>query len=295
MLKLLTLKNLTNLPSKTTSMKTSNKIKKFTRKSFSKKNFGGVKILVFSGYGLNCEEETKYAFELAEGSADIVHINDLIDGTKKIKNYQILAFPGGFSYGDDTGSGKAYANKVRNHLWKDIQEHIAKKRLIIGICNGFQILTNLGILPGALTHNSGARYLDRWVDVKIEGKSPWLVGIDKLSLPIAHGEGKYYIEKEGLDKLKKENAIAVKYIKGEICEYQNLPTNPNGALEDIAGVLGSNGNILGMMPHPERALFSSSFPNFQLLKEKSKRGGTKIPKYSPSLQIFKNAIEYFKR
>lgn len=252
------------------------------------------KILVFSGYGLNCEEETKYAFELAGGIADIVHINDLIDGVKKIKSYDILAFPGGFSFGDDTGSGKAYANKVRNHLWKDIQDHISKNKLIIGICNGFQILTNLGILPGALTYNDCARYMDRWVDIKmISNKSPWLKGVDILSLPIAHGEGKYFIEQDGLEKLKTEDSIAVKYTDGEICTYQNLSKNPNGALEDIAGVLSLKGNVLGMMPHPERALFMHQLPNFQYLKEKSNRDESKLPKYGPGFQIFKNAIDYF--
>jgi len=105
------------------------------------------KVLVFSGYGLNCEEETKYAFELAGATAEIVHINDLIDGIKKIKDYQILTFPGGFSYGDDTGSGNAFANKLKNHLWKDLEKFIKEDKLIIGICNGFQIMVNLGLLP----------------------------------------------------------------------------------------------------------------------------------------------------
>lgn len=253
------------------------------------------KVLVFSGYGLNCEEETKLAFDLAGGQADIVHINDLISKTKKIKDYQILAFPGGFSYGDDTGSGKAYANKVRNHLWADIEKFIADGKLIIGICNGFQILTNLGILPGALTYNDSARYLDRWVDIKIEGQqSPWLKGVKTISLPIAHGEGKYYADKKTLAKLKKDKAVAAKYVKGEICVYQNLPKNPNGALLDIAGVLGAKGNILGLMPHPERALFSSQLPNFPYLKEQSRRIGQAVPKMGPGFQIFQNAISYFK-
>ncbi len=253
------------------------------------------KILVFSGYGLNCEEETKYAFELAGGVADIVHINDLIDGKKKIKNYDILAFPGGFSFGDDTGSGKAYANKVRNHLWKDIEEFIANDKLIIGICNGFQILTNLGILPGALMWNDSARYIDRWVDIKVEGKSPWLTGIETISLPIAHGEGKFYTDADTLKKLKSENAIVARYVKGEACEATGLPKNPNGALEDIAGVLSHNGNILGMMPHPERGLFVTQLPHFPYLKEKSRRDGKKLPKYGPGFQLFKNAVEYCKK
>ncbi len=252
------------------------------------------RVLVFAGYGLNCEEETKYAFELAGATADIAHINDLIDGKKKLKNYNILAFPGGFSYGDDTGSGKAYANKVRNHLMGDINVHIAKGGLVLGICNGFQILTNLGLLPGALTYNDGARYQDRWVDVKVENSgSPWLKNIDTLSLPIAHGEGKFFADEKTLKILNKEKQIAVKYFKGEIAEYQGQTTNPNGALEDIAGVLAHEGRVLGMMPHPERALFITQLPQFSLLKEKAKREGLKLPKHGPGFQIFKNAVEYF--
>lgn len=253
-----------------------------------------VKVLIFSGYGLNCEEETKFAFELAGGSADIVHINDLIDGKKKLKDYQILAFPGGFSYGDDTGSGKAYANKVRNHLGKDLEKFVSEDKLVIGICNGFQILTNLGLLPGALTFNDGARYQDRWVDVKVENnESPWLKGITTISLPIAHGEGKFIADPKTLKTLNKEKQIAVRYVKGEVTKYQDQSANPNGALEDIAGVLAYNGRVLGMMPHPERALFTTQLPQFSYLKEKAKREGKKLSKQGPGFQIFKNAVDYF--
>ncbi len=104
-------------------------------------------VLVFSGYGLNCEEETQYAFQLAGASVDIVHINDLIDNKSMLKRYQILAFPGGFAYGDDTGSGNAYASKLKNYLWDEIKTFVQKDTLVIGICNGFQIIVNLGLLP----------------------------------------------------------------------------------------------------------------------------------------------------
>src|SRR4030066_850675 len=105
------------------------------------------KVLVFAGFGLNCEEETKFAFDLAGGNAQIKNINDLIASRKILSDYQILAFPGGYAYGDDTGAGNAYAHKVRNHLWEDILRFIQKDKLVIGICNGFQILVNLGLLP----------------------------------------------------------------------------------------------------------------------------------------------------
>jgi len=253
-----------------------------------------ISVLVLSGYGLNCEEETKFAFDSAGASAEIIHINDLIADRKKLEKYHILVFPGGFSYGDDTGSGKAYANKLKNHLSVELEQFVNKDKLVLGICNGFQILTNLGLLPGALTFNDSARYLDRWTDIKIEGKSPWLDGLDTLMLPIAHGEGKYYADHETLKKLNQSHAIAGRYIKGEICEYQNLPANPNGAIEDIAGVSSHQGRVLGMMPHPERAMFFHQLPHWPYLKEKYKRKEVSIPKEGPGIQIFKNAINYFR-
>lgn len=239
------------------------------------------KIIIMSGYGLNCEEETKFAFDSAGGSADIVHINDLIKKPKMLAQYQILVFPGGFSYGDDTGSGKAYANKFKNHLSKELQEFLDGDNLAIGICNGFQIMTNLGILPGALTYNKNVKYIDRWVDLNVVGKSPWLKNIKTISLPIAHGEGKYIIDKENPPN------IAFKYIKGEICNFQNLEKNPNGSDHDIAGVLGYNGRVLGMMPHPERGMFAHQNPLWYMNKNKKKVGD--------GLQIFINGIKYFKK
>src|ERR1017187_9951555 len=114
------------------------------------------KVLIFSGYGLNCEEETKFAFDLAGANTDIVHINDMIDKKYSLKNYQILAFPGGFANGDDTGAGNAFANKLKNHLWDDLLTFFQKNSLTIGICNGFQIISNLGLLP-ALNNKYGKR------------------------------------------------------------------------------------------------------------------------------------------
>lgn len=276
------------------------------------------KTIVLSGYGLNCEQETAAAFRFADGAADIVHINDLIDNKNLLTKYQILAIPGGFSYGDDTGSGRAYANKLKNHLQKQLLDFASKDKLIIGICNGFQILTNTGLLPGALTFNDNARYTDRWVDLNIgviasaaeaissrkkiassdvllamTQKSPWFDNIDKLSLPIAHGEGKYFATDDIIKTLKKQTAIAATYAKGEICDYQNLPPNPNGSLLDIAAITGYNGRVLGIMPHPERAMFFTQMPNWPLIKEKLIRAGKPLPKYGPGLQIFKNAVNYF--
>jgi phosphoribosylformylglycinamidine synthase len=254
------------------------------------------KIIIMSGYGLNCEEETKFAFESAGGVADIVHINDLIKNPKLLLQYQILAFPGGFSYGDDTGSGKAFANKFKNHLSKELEEFLSRDTLAIGICNGFQIMTCLGILPGALTYNKNGQYIDRWVDLKIPNgaKSPWLKGIKKLSLPIAHGEGHYIITPLEYKTMKKHGQVSFEYIKGEICEFQMLEKNPNGSDYCIAGVNAYNGRVFGMMPHPERAMFSHQSPMWQINKKVSDEG---LPRQrrGEGLQIFKNAVNYFSK
>lgn len=236
------------------------------------------KIIIMSGYGLNCEEETKFAFDTAGGAADIVHINDLISNPALLSEYDILAFPGGFSYGDDTGSGKAYANKFKNHLAKELKEFLGRDTLTIGICNGFQIITCLGIVPGALSFNSGGKYIDRWVDLKVTGKSPWLAGIKTISLPIAHGEGRYIPGKS-------RAGSALTYTKGRICEFQNLQANPNGSVNDIAGVTAYNGRVFGLMPHPERAMFSHHSPLWFQNKTKG---------FGEGMLIFRNAINYFK-
>ena len=249
------------------------------------------KVIILSGYGLNCEEETQFAFTWAGATADIVHINDLIAKPKMLLEYNILAFPGGFSYGDDTGSGKAYANKFKNHLSKELEQFLSRDTLAIGICNGFQIMTNLGILPGGLTHNKNGKYIDRWVDLEVPGLpasgGPWLKGIKKLSVPIAHGEGHFVINEKEYKALQKNKQIAFTYAKGEICKFQNLEKNPNGSDYDIAGVLAYNGRVLGLMPHPERAMFSHQNP----LWFKNKKG----KKQGEGLQIFKNAVKYFKK
>lgn len=256
------------------------------------------KAIILSGYGLNCEEETAEAFNLSGGQATIVHINNLIDNPKQLNTYQILAIPGGFSYGDDLGSGKAYANKINNHLKKYLTQFAEKDKLIIGICNGFQILSQLGLLPGALTFNDNNRYTDRWVDILVSkvtfDTNPWLKGIKTLSLPIAHGEGKFVASDATLSALKKQNQIAGVYYKGEISEYQNLTANPNGSTLDIAMLTSANGRILGTMPHPERAMYFTQSPMWPLQKEVLIRADKPLPKFGQGLQIFKNAIAYFK-
>ncbi len=262
------------------------------------------KVIILSGYGLNCEQEAQFAFEQSGATADIVHINDLIDGVKKLGDYQILTVPGGFSYGDDTGSGNAFANRIRNHLWDQFLQFIEDDRhLVMGICNGFQILTNLGALPAinheygtrqtALLDNESARFLNRWVDVEFSGTSPWVGGGMTISMPIAHGEGRLVAEREVLEQLHKKNLIAARYVQGEMCEYQQMGANPNGSTDDIAGLTDETGRILGLMPHPERASLFTHAPNWTLKRELLTREGKSIPHEGDGLQIFKNAVKYF--
>jgi len=263
-----------------------------------------IKIAILTGYGINCEEETAYAFKLAKAKPEIIYINDLVEKIKNLKDFQILAFPGGFSYGDDTGSGNAFANRVKNHLWEQVLSFVKKDKLVIGVCNGFQIMVNLGLLPAlggnfgqrevALAHNKKARYLDRWVDLKTGNKSYWLTGIDKISLPIAHGEGRFYAKTKVLDQIKNKKLAALKYVKAEMCQYQNLEPNPNGSKDNIAAISDESGRILGMMPHPERAIFFHHLPNWSWLKEKYERLGKKVPEFGPGLKIFENGVSYFK-
>ncbi len=263
------------------------------------------KAIIITGYGINCEEETSKAFELSGGETTIVHINDLIENPKMLNDYQIMAFPGGFSYGDDTGSGNALANKIKNNIEKEILEFAKQDKLIIGICNGFQILTNLGLVPAkenkygerqaVLMHNTHARYECRWVKLKnTSQKCIWTRNIETLNCPIAHGEGNFYAEKEVIDSLIKNDQIAFKYVKDDNSPANlQFPFNPNGAMLDIAGICDESGRIFGLMPHPERFNSFTNQDGWTYAKEKLLREGKEIPTLGQGLQVFKNAIEYF--
>lgn len=262
-------------------------------------------MLAVSGYGINCEEETAFAFEKAGAESKIIHVNDLIEKPQLLQKADILAFPGGFSYGDDTGSGNALANKIRNNLWNELLEFLDRGKLVIGICNGFQVIVNLGLLPGiekkygqrtvALGHNDSARYEDRWIELKgFSKKCVFTKGIDSLRLPVAHGEGKFMASKTILEKLNANDQIVFRYTKNGILANQQFPFNPNGALEDIAGICDSTGRVFGLMPHPERNIAFTQQDNWTFLKEKLKREGKTIPTESDGMKIFRNAVDFFK-
>ena len=155
-----------------------------------------------------------------------------------------------------------------------------------------RILAQIGLLPGTLLHNESARYIDRWVDVKIESTSPWLNNISELSLPIAHGEGRYYIDEKGMQELEKTGAIVGRYVVGDVASHLSLCSNPNGSLADIVGVTAYDGRVLGMMPHPERAVSFLQLPHWTYLKE-AEYAGKALPTHGPGVHIFTNAANYF--
>lgn len=264
------------------------------------------RVLVITGYGINCEEETAHAFRIAGADATILHINDIIDNRKVLDKFQIMMFPGGFSYGDDTGSGKALANRIKNNLIDEIGDFIARDTLMLGICNGFQVLVNLGVIPAvegftgrsqaALEYNSSFRYQCRWVDLVINNDSPCVFtnGIDTMHIPVAHGEGNFYAPDEILKKIIELNLITMKYIKSDGTPASGeFPYNPNGSLMDIASICSPSGRIMGMMPHPERGMFFTQRDDWTLLRDKYRRTGMDLPEYSSGIDIFRNSVRYF--
>ena len=262
------------------------------------------KVLLLTGYGINCEEETAYAFQACGAQTAIVHVNDLIATPKQLSGYQIFVVPGGFSYGDDTGSGNALANKMRHSLWQELMAFVTADHLVLGICNGFQVLVNLGLLPGdgdnsfgtrrvALIANSTARYECRWVNLlAAETDSVFLRGVNSLNLPVAHGEGRFYAPVETLLELKRQQQIALRYVDAEMQPAQgSFPANPNGSLDDIAALCAAKGRIFGLMPHPERAFRVNHMPNWPERLALAPDSDWRQP--GPGRIIFENAVNYF--
>mgnify|MGYP003391862453 CR=1 FL=1 len=263
------------------------------------------KALVLAGYGLNCEEESKFALEHAGLNASIRHINDLIESPGELKETQILVVPGGFSYGDDTGSGNAFAQKMKLALWEHLKNFVERDTLTLGICNGCQIVTNLGLVPPhgkqfgdrlvAVTYNLTARYQCRWIDLKkSSNKSPWLDGIETMHVPVAHGEGRFMMDKAIHETLKANNQIALQYTKPDgSAAAGEFPYNPNGSLDDIAGVTDSSGRVLALMPHAERGMFTWQRDDYDRLKDKAQREGKTLPDEADGMALFHNAARYF--
>ncbi len=251
--------------------------------------------------GTNCDRELALAFEMAGAHVETVHINHLIANPGQLTDYQILGLPGGFSYGDDIASGRILANQLVHHLGDALQQWIADGKLILGICNGFQVLVKAGLLPGpmpqlspgdtfpaTLTDNTNGRFVDRWIRVlSTSAHCPWMGPGTCLDLPIAHGEGRFMVRDQSvLETLRANDQIAFSYVDAAGNVALNAPENPNGSVDGIAGICDVTGRVLGMMPHPERFISSYLHPTWTRQKP---------PPAPAGLQLFKNAVAYIQQ
>jgi phosphoribosylformylglycinamidine synthase len=268
-----------------------------------------VRALVLAGYGLNCDFETAHALELAGAEAKRVHISDLTGTaqakpTESLDGYHILLFDGGFSWGDDHGAGVLLATRLKNHLGGQLQAFLARGGLVMGICNGFQALVNLGLLPMlegrwdrtvALMANECGNFQDRWVELVAEPASPCLFtkGLTRMDLPIRHGEGRFISEANTLNTIEAQGMVAVRYGdgKGRLAQ-RRFPANPNGSVNDIAGICDPTGRVFGLMPHPEGFYRASQHPDYTLTREKARRRGQELDPLAAGdgLAMFVNAV-----
>jgi len=254
-----------------------------------------VKVLVLRTAGTNCDNETAHAFGSVGAEAELAHINRLKEGQVHLNDYHILALPGGFTYGDDVASGKILANELRFGLGKDLDMFVSSGKLIIGICNGFQVLVKAGLLPAhqpgkfeigaTLTFNDSGKFEDRWVYLKsCSDKCVWTKDIKEINyLPVAHGEGKFIpADDKALGDLKSRGQVVFCYVDktGGLGGY---PDNPNGSVDNIAGICDDSGRIFGLMPHPERHIYPDSHPRWT--REGLNAAGDGVA-------IFKNGVDY---
>ncbi len=256
-----------------------------------------VKTLVLRTAGSNCDYETVHAFQHVGSEVSLIHINQIVAGKTRLSNFQILAIPGGFTYGDDISAGKILANELKYKLTDQIENFISDGKLIIGICNGFQVLVKAGLLPEVnlsngkqlvtLTNNDSGKFEDRWIYLKaVSKKCVFTRGIEKLVyFPVAHAEGKFIPKDESLLKnLNRNDQIVFQYTNSN-GELDGYPWNPNGSIENIAGICDSTGRIFGLMPHPERHFHPTHHPRWTREGMRAEADG---------VVIFRNAIEYIR-
>ncbi|HDP36203.1 MAG TPA: phosphoribosylformylglycinamidine synthase subunit PurQ [Candidatus Hydrogenedentes bacterium] len=255
-----------------------------------------VNALVLTGFGINCDNETERALARAGADAVRIHLNDLLEHLELMDKAHILAIPGGFSFGDHVASGKIIANRLRHKLGEPLQRFIGNGKLVIGICNGFQVMVKLGLLPlfdGAfkqettLAWNDSCRFENRWVYLRAPqgNRCVWLKDIELLELPVRHGEGKFIPgNDEVLRRLQDNGQIAFQYAREDGAPANGeFPFNPNGATADIAGICDPSGRIFGLMPHPEGFQERENHPNWTRLP---------LPDEGAGLKVFRNAVEF---
>ncbi len=257
------------------------------------------RILVLRAAGINCDHETAFAFTRYGAEAERHHVNRLLDGSVSLDDYDGLAIPGGFSYGDDIAGGKVLAIELLHHLSEPVLRLVDRGGIVIGICNGFQVLAKMGILPGigariglqeaTLTDNASDRYEDRWVHVVAEtDRSIFCKKGEHLHVPVAHGEGRYVPKDDATHQaIVAGGHVAFRYVAagGGAPAY---PANPNGSVDHVAGLVDATGRVLGLMPHPERAMFAVHHP------DASARGVATAEDEGDGAILFRNAVEYLR-
>ena len=249
-----------------------------------------VKTLILRAPGTNCDVETAFAFQQAGAEAVLVHVNELIRQRERLADYQVLVIPGGFTYGDDLGAGRILANELRLKLGEDITQFVEAGGLILGVCNGFQAMVKAGILPEpsdgsspqlTLAANDSGKFECRWVHLGVNEASPCVFtrGIERLYLPVAHGEGKVVTASDVIPDAK----VALRYVDEQGGSNAGYPHNPNGSADDIAGICDSSGRIFAMMPHPERYIIGTQHPQWTRHSARE---------YGDGFQIFLNAVRW---
>jgi len=249
---------------------------------------------------VNCEAESAHAWKLAGAEPRLVHLNDLLEDPDQLSKFQAMMFIGGFSYGDHMTSGHVFALRIKHHMQEQIQRFLDEGKLIMGICNGFQVMTKMGLLPGlgggyfeprvALMQNDCGTFQNFWVSVRFEENSKCIFtrGLGTIPLPIRHGEGKVFtLDSELLEEIEKQGCVAARYVDKNNNPTQEFPCNPNGSLNAIAGLCDPTGRVFGMMPHPEAYLFPENHPQW----DRQKLNGT-LPEQGLGLRLFKNAVNY---
>jgi len=255
-----------------------------------------VKALVLRAAGTNCDKETAFAFEAAGANTSLRHINALKEEPKKLLEYQIICIPGGFTYGDDIAAGAVLALQIRLFLQDMLLRFLDGGGIILGICNGFQVLAKCGLLPRfngstqqcvTLATNDSARFEDRWAHlVCTTSRSVLLQKGERLFLPVAHAEGKFLTDSATLERLFKEQLVALRYTDARGRATQRYPDNPNGSYGAVAALCDTTGRVLGMMPHPERHMFTHHHPFWQRLGCRNGEGD--------GMRIFRRAVAFFK-
>jgi phosphoribosylformylglycinamidine synthase len=251
--------------------------------------------LILRTAGTNCDGETAHAFELAGSQPKFLHLNRVLEKPAVLDDFQILAIPGGFSYGDDIAAGRIFANQIVHHLRDALHRFVDAGKAVIGVCNGFQVLVKTDLLPGSLagrsgqtatlTNNDCGRFVDRWVRLKPHaGKCIWTQGLEPLELPVAHGEGKFVPADEAVRRaLWQDGQVALTYANAQGgAAAGTFPDNPNGSIDDIAGVCDASGLVLGLMPHPER--FVSPLQHYAWTREYP------LAAEGAGLRLFRNAV-----